>query len=132
MKENTKFLWMYVGILFSFALILIIFAGLSTNNDAKQTKGLKSDITELSQEVTELKNINLSLQTQVDNLTAEKDELVARINSENAIDEALLDASKEIDVGEDEKAMEILKSIDLSGLTPAQSFIYNGLVSEME
>ena len=36
MKENTKFLWMYVGILFSFALILIIFAGLSQSNDAEE------------------------------------------------------------------------------------------------
>ena len=44
MKQNTKFLWMYIGILFSFALILIIFAGLSRNTDTEQKEGLKADL----------------------------------------------------------------------------------------
>lgn len=136
MKENTKFLWMYVGILFSFALILIIFAGLSQNNDAEQTKGLKNDITALSQKNTELSGANANLQTQLNALTeqnaalaAENETLKAAANSEKTIDDALLAASKAKDIGEHEKVKEILDPIDPLTLTEAQFYIYNGLVN---
>lgn len=128
MKENTKFLWMYVAILFSFALILIVFAGFSQNSDAEQTKGLKSDITELSQKNTELRNSNDVLLKQVSDLTAENEALKAQVNSEKAIDDALLAASKSKDVGDYQKAKEILEPIDPLALTEAQFYIYNGLV----
>ena len=129
MKENTKFLWMYVAILFSFALILIVFAGLSQNSDAEQTKGLKSDITELSQKNTELRNSNDTLLQQVTDLTAENESLKAQINSEKAIDDALLAAAKSKDVGDYQKAKEILEPIDPLSLTEAQFYIYNDLVN---
>ena len=56
MKQNTKFLWMYIGILFSFALILIIFAGFSVNTETEQTQGMKDNIISLSQKNTDLTN----------------------------------------------------------------------------
>ena len=135
MRENTKFLWMYVGILFSFALILIVFAGLSTNNDAKHTKGLKSDITQLSQEVTELKNANAELTNQITNITAENealklqaDTLNAQIASEKAVDDALFAATKAKEVGELEKVKEIIDPMDPLALTELQFYIYNKLI----
>ena len=36
MKKNSKFLLIYIAILFSFALVLILFAGLTQNNYAKE------------------------------------------------------------------------------------------------
>ncbi len=136
MKENTKFLWMYVGILFSFALILIIFAGLSQSSDSEQTKGLKNDITALSKTNTELWQTNSALQTQVNTLTTENanlkasnDQLIEAANSEKTIYDALYKASKAKDVGEHEKVKEILAPIDPMSLTEAQFYIYNKLVN---
>ena len=56
MKQNTKFLWMYIAILFSFAIILILFAGLSRNTSNEQQQGMKDNIATLSQKNTELTN----------------------------------------------------------------------------
>ena len=56
MKQNTKFLWMYIGILFSFALILIVFAGLSRNSDIEQKEGLQGHVARLSEEKLTLTN----------------------------------------------------------------------------
>ena len=136
MKENTKFLWMYVGILFSFALILIIFAGLSQNNDAEQTRGLKNDITVLSQKNTELSLAKTALESQVNTLTeqnaalvAENETLKAAANSQKSVDDALIAASKAKDIGNINKVKEILKPIDPLTLTEAQFYIYNSLVN---
>lgn len=136
MKENTKFLWMYVGILFSFALILIIFAGLSQSSDSAETKGLENDITALSKTNTELWETNSQLQTQITNLTAENadlkmqnSQLVSAAEAEKLIDEALYSASKAKDVGELRKVKEILAPIDPMALTEAQFYIYNKLVN---
>ena len=53
MKQNTKFLWIYIAILFSFALILILFAGLTQNNYRK----------EIEQQQTESAGVKQSLVT---------------------------------------------------------------------
>ena len=136
MKETTKFWWMYVGILFSFALILIIFAGLSQNNDSEQTKGLKNDITVLSQKNTELSVAKTALETQVNSLTeqntalvAENETLKAAANSQKTVDDALIAASKAKEIGDRNKVKEILDPIDPLTLTEVQFYIYNSLVN---
>lgn len=135
MKENTKFLWMYVAILFSFALILIIFAGLSQNTKTEQTQGLKADITELSQKNTELQKINTDLKNQLDALTNENQTIkteIETINQENeakkAVDDALMNAIKAYNSGNFTKSREIKSTIDPENLTEAQRYIYNKLV----
>lgn len=137
MKENTKFLWMYVGILFSFALILIIFAGLSQNNDEEQTKGLKNDITALSQTNTELWETNSQLQTQINTLITENTELKSQnqeladaANNEKKVDDILYNAQKAKDVGEYSKVEKILEPIDPLALTESQFYIYNKLINK--
>ncbi len=144
MKENTKFLWMYVGILFSFALILIIFAGFSQSNDAEQTKGMQNDITALSQQNTELQNRikelethNQSLQTQIDSLLIEKQSLEAQnANLENAAEaqrlggQILMDAMKMYDNGRRAAAREEIKKLNPEHLTDAQLYLYNIIASK--
>ena len=44
MKQNTKFIGIYVAILFSFALILILFAGLTQNNYQKEIDVIASEL----------------------------------------------------------------------------------------
>ncbi|MBO5743335.1 MAG: hypothetical protein J6R68_03545 [Clostridia bacterium] len=135
MKENTKFLWMYVAILFSFALILIIFAGLSHNNSTEQTQGLKSDITELSKKNTELQSKNIELQKQLDAVSLElgivkSDCEALKIDSEtkNKNDELLMQAIKAYNGGNFTKSKQIKSTIDSESLTEAQLYIYNKLV----
>ena len=136
MKENTKFLWMYVGILFSFALILILFAGLSQSTSSEQTKGLKSDITELSEVNTQLKGEIAVLNSQIQNLTAENEALkieneslkTEKVNHDTA-SQALLNASEAYKKGNKAQGDEIMKTIDPQSLTEAQLYIYNKLVS---
>lgn len=136
MKENTKFLWMYVGILFSFALILIIFAGLSQSNDSEQTKGLKSDITELSQKNTQLvaKNKEQSLEieslnAQIEALTLENETLKADAETKKVTEDALMNAVAAFNSGNRAKSRQIISTIDPQNLTDAQKYIYNRLVS---
>lgn len=135
MKENTKFLWMYVAILFSFALILIIFAGLSQNSSSEQTKGLKNDITELSHKNTQLQNINTDLKNQVDTLTVEKqllegenETLKQEAEAKKQNDDALMNAIRAYNSGNYTKSRQIKSTIDPEGLTEAQQYIYNKLV----
>jgi len=135
MKENTKFLWMYVAILFSFALILIIFAGLSHNNTTEQTKGLKADITELSHKNTELQNKNSEIRKQLDTLTLEHENLKSEheallIDSETKKqnDDALMEAIKAYNSGNFTKSKQIKSTIVQENLTEAQVYIYNKLV----
>ncbi len=143
MKENTKFLWMYVGILFSFALILIVFAGFSQSNDSEETKGMQNDITALSQKNTELQNRikelethNLSLQTQIDNLLVEKQSLEAQNASLESISEArrlseeiLMDAIEMYDNGRKKSAKEEITKLNPEHLTEAQLYLYNIIAS---
>lgn len=135
MKENTKFLWMYVAILFSFALILIIFAGLSHNNSTEQAKGLKADITELSQKNTELQNKNTEIKKQLETLTSEHELLkteheALKLESETKKqnDEALMAAIKAYNSGNYTKSRQIKSTIAPESLTEAQLYIYNKLV----
>lgn len=136
MKENTKFLWMYVGILFSFALILILFAGLSQSTDSEQTKGLKSDITELSEINTQLKGEIAVLNSQIEALTSEKEALTqenqnlkTQKQNHDTASQALLNALDAYKKGNKTQGDEIMKTIDPESLTEAQLYIYNELVS---
>lgn len=144
MKENTKFLWMYVGILFSFALILIVFAGFSQSNDTEETRGMQNDITSLSQKNTELSNTikelethNKSLQTQIDNLLMEKQSLEAQNENLKSIsetkrlsEEIIMDALEMYNSGKRSSAREEIKKLNPEHLTQAQLYLYNIIASK--
>ena len=127
MKQNTKFLWMYIGILFSFALILIIFAGLSRNTDTEQKEGLKADIAALSQQNTDLLAETTNLKTQIDALMAENEALKAGDASFAEAETLLTSACEAYDRGNRKEARDMLASLDPASLTQSQIYIYEML-----
>ena len=124
MKQNTKFLWMYIGILFSFALILIIFAGFSRNTDTEQKEGLKADIAALSQQNTNLRTETTNLKTQIDALLAENETLKASDAAFAEAETLLASACEAYDRGNRKEAREMLASLDPASLTQSQLYIY--------
>lgn len=127
MKQNTKFLWMYIGILFSFALILIIFAGFSRNTDTEQKEGLKADIAALSQQNTSLRTETTNLKTQIDALLAENETLKASDAAFAEAETLLASACEAYDRGNRKEAREMLASLDPASLTQSQLYIYEML-----
>lgn len=127
MKQNTKFLWMYIGILFSFALILIIFAGLSRNTDTEQKEGLKADIAALSQQNTDLLAETTNLKTQIDALMAENEALKAGDASFAEVETLLTSACEAYDRGNRKEARDMLANLDPASLTQSQLYIYEML-----
>ena len=131
MKQNTKFLWMYVGILFSFALILIIFAGLSRNSDIEQKEGLQGHVAQLSEEKLALTNeINTHLATietlnqQIALLTTENTNLKAADALLKANESALSQAKEAADKGDWKTCATILDTINKDTLTQSQLVMY--------
>ena len=137
MKQNTKFLWIYILILFSFALILIIFAGLSHNTEDEQKKGLKEDITELSQKNTELSTTLYQLQGQNDtlnldlaNVKAELETLKSNETVEDNNDMLLTQAINAHKAGDKKACKTTLESLSGQTLTEFQQIIYDYLINE--
>ncbi|MBQ4526765.1 MAG: hypothetical protein II998_01705 [Clostridia bacterium] len=134
MKQNTKFLWMYICILFSFAVILIIFAGLSSNNETEQEKSMERDITVLSKKNYELNNQNAELQKQlsqkqadIDALNQEKETFVAENKVYDLNESLLVQAIAEHENGNYTKCKEFINQIDSSTLTQSQMYVYERL-----
>ncbi len=132
MKQNTKFLWMYILILFSFALILIIFAGLSHNTEDEQERGLREDITALSHKNTELASTISSLETQVSVLEAEnvdiktENEALKKIEEAEDLNDSLLVQAIEAKGKKDTEAFKTaFEGIDPSQLTELQLVVYD-------
>lgn len=125
MKENTKFLWMYVGILFSFALILIIFAGLSHNTDEEQKKGLQADVASLSEKNTVLRAENAKLFERIDELTASSDAYGVKTEAFNQAEAVLKDAYDLYRANRDNEAKELISALDVTSLSSSQQIIYD-------
>lgn len=134
MKQNTKFLWIYISILFSFALILIIFAGLSRNSDIEQKEGLQGHVAQLSEEKLDLTNqVNSHLATieslnqQINILTTENNNLKAADNLTKANENTLLQAKEAADKGDWKSCSAILDTINKDTLTQTQLAFYENL-----
>ena len=131
MKQNTKFLWLYTAILFSFALILIIFAGLTQNNFQKEIEESdKTNKTMLEQiETLKTENAKLSeeLKTISENLeltNTENEEL--KIYKENG--EKIFEAYQLLNKGRNESAVNKIQDIDTELLTPMQLYLYKIII----
>ena len=145
MQKNTKFLWMYIAILFSFALILIVFAGWSSNKDDEETRGLQNSVERVSMENTELRNKIASLEKNVETVTTERndaiskrdvyktqnDSLVASDQAQAKIDEILIYALDQYDAGNRTACRETLAQIDANTmvLTPTQQYLYDMMMN---
>lgn len=131
MKKNTKFLFMYIAILFSFALVLILFAGLTQNNYAKEiaeSQGIKQNLVEITEQYQTLtdsmKVINEELEEAKVEITDYKQQ-INKLTSENEITKTLIQALELYEDGYKTKAREKIASIDKEALTEAQLYIYN-------
>ena len=134
---------MYICILFSFAIILIIFAGLSTNEE----KGLENKVEKVSSENNALKKENTTLKNSIKS----KDEAIATANqnytqlkSEKEVVDAqnsnykvyesneiiISQALTEYENGNKDKSMEFLNQIDVNTLNVSQKYIYNMIKTE--
>ncbi len=132
MKQNTKFLWMYVAILFSFALILIIFAGLSRNTENEQKEGMKEDIATLSAKNTELANQLSQVQKELGVVSEEKNALAENNNLYNTNELLLVQAISEYDGKKIDECALTLSKIDSSTLTQTQTYVYTMIKNEIE
>lgn len=134
MKKNTKFLFMYIAILFSFALVLILFAGLTQNNYAKElaeSKGIKQNLVEVTQQYQTLsdsmKVLNKELESAQTTIEMyEKD--IAEKAKNMLVTEKLMNALMEYEKGHIKEAQQSLGNIVPEELTEAQLYIYNKII----
>lgn len=131
MKKNTKFLLIYVVILFSFAMVLILFAGLTQNNYAKEiaeSQGIKQNLVEITEQYQTLtdsmKVINEQLEEAKIEITDYKQQ-INKLTSEKEITRTLVEALKLYENGSSAKARQKIASIDKTVLSEAQTYIYN-------
>lgn len=134
MKSKTKFLWMYTIILFSVALILILFAGMTQQDYEKEIEshetaavGMQKSVTELSQTNTLLKEENATLKAQVAELTATNEKLTASAKT-GEVSTMLLNAICEYEDNDKKAAKELIAKVDSSLLTPEQLEIYHKII----
>ncbi len=144
MKQNTKFLWIYIAILFSFALILILFAGLTQNNYQKEIEQQQTESAGVKQSLITLTDENQKLKDQVKKnksemeglqnenakLNSEKEILISSIGENREISQKLLDAYCLYKNGDTEAALKNLEAIDKNTLTVVQLTIYNTIIGE--
>lgn len=135
-KQNTKFLWLYTAILFSFALVLIFIAGLTQNNYKKElavhenaSKGMQESVSQLTNHNQQLSdqlktaNANIAqLQTELDTL---KNEQAESLHAAEANDQALLEALQLYEAGRRRDARERLGEMDRVALSPTQAYLYD-------
>ena len=139
MKQNTKFLWLYTAILFSFALVLIFIAGLTQNNYKKElavhenaSKGMQESVSQLTnhnQQLTDqLKAANASIAQLQAELETVKQEQAESQHAAEANDQALLEATQLYRAGNRRGARERLGEMDRSTLSPTQAYLYDQII----
>ena len=134
MKSKTKFLWMYTIILFSVALILILFAGMTQQNYEKELAthetakvGLQKSAAELSQTNLLLKQENAELKEENEALK-ESQAKFEEISKNNDLNIALIEALYQYESGNRRTAKNMLAEIDAETLTDQQLGIYNKIM----
>ncbi len=144
MKKNTKFIWIYVAILFSFALILILFAGLTQNNYQKEitdqqieTAGVRKSLSSLTKENEEVKKELDALKTENELIKTEnhalfeaKEFAINSFGGDRVVTEVLLNAKKLKEASDIEGAKALVENIDKKSLTDAQKYIYEMITGE--
>ena len=131
MKKNTKFLFIYIAILFSFALVLILFAGLTQNNYAKElaeSKGVQQNLIEVTAQYQTLSDsmnvLNKELEDAQTSIENYKTEISAKSTHITTTD-TLIQALQLLDKGDEKQAKEKIANIAPDTLTETQLYIYN-------
>lgn len=131
MKSNTKFIWVYTIILFSFALVLILFAGMTQKDYAEEIDAHKTAAVGMQKSVSELSDANMKLRQENEQLKAketENNELMHKMNENIDVFNTLSSALREYDMGRRKTARELIKDLDKNELTEAQRYIYNKIM----
>lgn len=131
MKSNTKYIWAYTIILFSFALVLILFAGMTQKDYAEEIDAHKTAAVGMQKSVSELSEANMKLNQENAQLKAketENNELMHKMNENIDVFNTLSSALREYDSGRKQTARELIKDLDKKGLTEAQLYIYNKIM----
>ena len=131
LKQNTKFLWLYTAILFSFALILIIFAGLTQNNFQKEIEESDKTNKTMLEQIEVLKEENKKLSDEL-KLVSENLEIAETENSELSVykenGEKIFEAYQLLNRGRNESAVSTIQDIDTDFLTPMQLYLYKIII----
>lgn len=144
LKQNTKFIWIYVAILFSFALILILFAGLTQNNYQKEindqemeTAGIRKSLSALSMEnealsskLKETEAQNTALMEENERLSKESKAAISFYDGEEETTKILLRAYADRLDGKTEEAKAMLETVDRTQLTRQQINLYDMIIGE--
>lgn len=136
MKKNIRYLWIYTGILFSVALLLIIFAYFTQSNIINETKQIQEkNLNGMQKSVTQLTEDNRKLKTECEKLTKTVDEQNQIIETykeketesilTKEVDEKLAMAYDSYAGGKKSEAKNMLISIDREKLTNIQQKIYD-------
>lgn len=134
MKSKTKFLWMYTIILFSVALILILFAGMTQQNYERELETHETVKVGLQKSAAELSQTNMKLQQENDTLKKENAALKESqatfedVTKSNDLNIALVDALYQYEVGNRRTARNLLAEVDSATLTDQQLNIYNKIM----
>lgn len=135
MNGKVKFLWIYTAILFSFALILIIFAYLTQNNISKENEAINKNMSGYKANIESLTKENEDLKQKLDELNAEladekeKNEKYYEIekndNTEEiaTVNETVKKAFDEFAKGNKKNAKNTVKDIDTAKTGDLQKYI---------
>ncbi len=135
MNGKVKFLWIYTAILFSFALILIIFAYLTQNNISKENEAINKNMSGYKANIESLTKENENLKKKLDELNAEladekaKNEKYYEIekndNTEEiaTVNETVKKAFDEFAKGNKKNAKNTVKDIDTAKTGDLQKYI---------
>lgn len=135
MNGKVKFLWIYTAILFSFALILIIFAYLTQNNISKENEAINKNMSGYKANIESLTKENEDLKQKLDELNAEladekaKNEKYYEIekndNTEEiaTVNETVKKAFDEFAKGNKKNAKNTIKDIDTAKTGDLQKYI---------
>lgn len=135
MNGKVKFLWIYTAILFSFALILIIFAYLTQNNISKENEAINKNMSGYKANIETLTKENERLKSELEKVNAElseekeKNEKYFEIekneNTEEiaSVNETVKKAFDEFAKGNKKSAKNIVKDIDTAKTGDLQTYI---------
>ena len=131
LKQNTKFLWLYTAILFSFALILIIFAGLTQNNFQKEIAENDKENKTMLEQIEVLKAENAKLSDEIKTISeklelSETEKAELNIYKENG--EKIFEAYQQLNKGKHNTAVSMVKELNTEELTPMQLYLYKIII----
>ena len=132
MKSKTKFLWLYTILLFSIALLLILFAGMTQQNYEQELEnhetvavGMQKSVTELTQINENLKAENAALRSELETYTSDSYREEAEKNQRSAL---LIKAVAMYNANNYKGARELLKDVDKKLLDEDQLAVYNKIM----